>query len=140
MSKQITMAQDQNYVEAGKVSEITNGQMKHAEINGQEIVIANLDGKFYAFADRCGHMNARLSRGNINQNVVTCPFHAAKFDVTTGKKIGEPVLEIPPGMEPLPPKWQKYMETVGQEMSYIKTYDQETYEIKVEGNSIKIRA
>jgi nitrite reductase/ring-hydroxylating ferredoxin subunit len=134
------MAQDQNYVEAGKVSEITNGQMKHVEINGKEIVIANLDGKFYAFADRCGHMNARLSRGNINQSVVTCPFHAAKFDVTTGKKIGEPVLEIPPGMEPLPPKWQKYMETVGQEMSYIKTYDQETYEIKVEGNSIKIRA
>jgi nitrite reductase/ring-hydroxylating ferredoxin subunit len=134
------MAQDQNYVEAGKVSEITNGQMKHAEINGKEIVIANLDGKFYAFAERCGHMNARLSRGNINQNIVTCPFHAAKFDITSGKKIGEPVLEIPPGMEPLPPKWQKYMEIVGKEMSYIKTYDQETYEVKVEGNNIKIRA
>ena len=140
MSKQITMAQDQNYVEAGKVSEITNGQMKHAEINGKEIVIANLDGKFCAFAERCGHMNARLSRGNINQNIVTCPFHAAKFDITSGKKIGEPVLETPPGMEPLPPKWQKYMEIVGKEMSYIKTYDQETYEVKVEGNSIKIRA
>jgi nitrite reductase/ring-hydroxylating ferredoxin subunit len=134
------MAQDQNYVEAGKVSEISNGQMKHVEINGKEIAIANLDGKFYAFADRCGHMNARLSRGNINQNIVTCPFHAAKFDITSGKKIGEPVLETPPGMEPLPPKWQKYMEIVGKEMSYIKTYDQETYEVKVEGNNIKIRA
>ena len=134
------MSQNQDYVEAGKVSEISNGQMKHVEINGKEIVIANLNGKFYAFAERCGHMNARLSRGNINQNVVTCPFHAAKFDITSGKKIGEPVLEIPPGMEPLPPTWQKYMGTVGQEMSYIKTYDQETYEVKVEGNSIKIRA
>jgi nitrite reductase/ring-hydroxylating ferredoxin subunit len=134
------MSQNQDYVEAAKVSEISNGQMKHAEINGKEIVIANLDGKFYAFAERCGHMNARLSRGNINQNIVTCPFHAAKFDITSGKKIGEPVLETPPGMEPLPPKWQKYMEFVGKEMPYIKTYDQETYEVKVEGNSIKIRA
>jgi nitrite reductase/ring-hydroxylating ferredoxin subunit len=134
------MSQNQDYVEAGKVSEISNGQMKHAEINGKEIVIANLDGKFYAFAERCGHMNARLSRGNINQNIVTCPFHAAKFDITSGKKIGEPVLETPPGMEPLPPKWQKYMEIVGKEMSYIKTYDQETYEVIVKGNSIKIRA
>jgi nitrite reductase/ring-hydroxylating ferredoxin subunit len=122
------------------MSEISNGNMKHVEINEKEIVIANLDGKFYAFAERCGHMNARLSRGNINQNIVTCPFHAAKFDITSGKKIGEPVLETPPGMEPLPPKWQKYMEIVGKEMSYIKTYDQETYEVKVEGNSIKIRA
>jgi nitrite reductase/ring-hydroxylating ferredoxin subunit len=71
------MSQNQDYFEAGKVSEISNGQMKHVEINGKEIVIANLNGKFYAFAERCGHMNARLSRGNVNQNIVTCPFHAA---------------------------------------------------------------
>jgi len=134
------MSQNQDYVEADKVSEFSNGQMKHVEINGKDIVIANLNGKFYAFADRCGHMNARLSRGNITQNTVTCPFHAAKFDITSGKKIGEPVLEVPPGMEPLPLTWQKYMESVGKEMSYIKTYDQETYEVKVVGDIVKIRA
>jgi nitrite reductase/ring-hydroxylating ferredoxin subunit len=133
------MTQNQDYVEAGKVSEISKGHMKHVEINGKEIAIANLDGKFYAFSDRCGHMNARLTRGSIKQNVVTCPFHAAKFDVTSGKKVGEPVLEIPPGMEPLPPSWQKYMGTVGEEMSFIKTYDQEVFEVKVEGDSIKIK-
>jgi nitrite reductase/ring-hydroxylating ferredoxin subunit len=134
------MTQNEDYFEAAKVSEIGNGHMKHAEINGKEIAIANLEGKFYAFADRCGHMNARLSRGNITNNVVTCPFHAAKFDVTSGKKLGEPVLETPPGMEPLPPTWQKYIGIVGQEMSFIKTYDQEIYDVKVEGDSIKIKA
>jgi nitrite reductase/ring-hydroxylating ferredoxin subunit len=133
------MTQNQDYVEAGKVSEITEGHMKHVEINGKEIAVANLDGKFYAFADRCGHMNARLSRGNINQNIVTCPFHAAKFDITSGKKIGEPVLELPPGMEPLPPNWQKYMGVVAQEMSFIKSFDQEIYNVKVEGDNIKIK-
>lgn len=133
------MTQNQDYVEAGKVSEITVGHMKHVEINGKEIAIANLDGKFYAFADRCGHMNARLSRGNISQNIVTCPFHAVKFDITSGKKIGEPVLELPPEMEPLPPNWQKYMGVVAQEMSFIKTFDQEIYNVIVEGDSIKIK-
>ena len=133
------MGQNQDFVEAGRVSEIKKGQMKHTEIDGKEIVIANFDGTFYAFSDRCGHMNARLSRGNLNQTIVTCPFHAAKFDITTGKKVGDPVLEIPQDMEPLPPKWQKYMEIVGQEMSYIKTYDQESYEVKIEGDTIKIK-
>ena len=114
--------------------------MKHVEINGKEIALANLDGKFYAFSDRCGHMNARLSRGSINKNIVTCSFHDAKFDVTSGKKAGEPVLEVPPGMEPLPPSWQKYMGTVGEEMSFIKTHDQQVFEVKVEGDSIKIKA
>lgn len=133
------MTQNINYVEACKVSEIDNRHMKHVEINGKEIAIVNVDGKFCAFSDRCSHMNARLSRGNIHQGVVTCPFHAAKFDITSGKKISEPVLEIPPGMEPLPPSWQKYMGVVAQEMSFIKTNDQEIYDIKVEGDTIKIR-
>ena len=131
---------EEDYVEAGNVSEVSNGHMKHVEINGKEIAIANLGGKIYAFADRCGHMNARLSRGNLNKNVVTCSFHQAKFDVTSGKKIGEPVLQIPPGMEPLPPNWQKYMGKVSEEMSFIKTFDQEIYDVKVEGDIIKIKA
>ena len=89
------MSQSQYYFDAGKVSEISNEQMKHVEINGKEIRITNLNGKFYAFAERCGHMNARLSLGNITQNTVTCPFHAAKFDITSGKKTGEPVFRKP---------------------------------------------
>jgi nitrite reductase/ring-hydroxylating ferredoxin subunit len=133
------MTQSQGFVQVGKVSEITNGQMKHVDINGKEVVIVNFNGKFYAFDERCGHMNARLSNGNMNQNIVTCPFHSAKFDITTGKKVSEPILEIPPDMEPLPPKWQKYMENVGKEMSFIKTYNQKTYEVTIEEDAIKIK-
>ena len=64
---QSIMTQNTDYFEACKVSEIDNGQMKHVEINGKEIAIANVDGKFCALSDRCSHMNARLSRGNIHQ-------------------------------------------------------------------------
>jgi nitrite reductase/ring-hydroxylating ferredoxin subunit len=32
--------------------------MRHVEFNGKEIMIANLDGKFYALNDRCSHTNA----------------------------------------------------------------------------------
>jgi nitrite reductase/ring-hydroxylating ferredoxin subunit len=133
------MSNNESYVEVAKIDEIPPGRMKHVELDGKEIVVSNVNGKFYAMDDRCGHMNARLSNGNINQNIVTCPFHAAKFDISTGKKVGEPVLEIPPDMEPLPPKWQKYMENVGKEMSYIKTYDPNTYEVTIEGDVIKIK-
>src|SRR6266498_2795944 len=134
------MSQNQDYVEIGKVNEIGDKQRKHVEINGKEIVLAKSGGKFYAFAERYGHMNARLSHGSIDQNVINCPFHAAKFDITTGNKVREPVFEIPPGMDPLPPSWQKYIEHAGQEMALIKTYNQESYEVKIEGDKIKIKA
>jgi len=80
------------------------------------------------------------SMGNIsNEGVVTCPFHGARFDINTGKKVKEPVLTPSQEMEPLPKTWQNYMEHAGQLMSHIKTNDQQTYEIQVDGNRIKIR-
>jgi nitrite reductase/ring-hydroxylating ferredoxin subunit len=131
--------QDDNFVEVAKVDEIPVGKMKHIEVDGKEIVIANANGKFYALNDRCAHMNAPLSLGNLMENVVTCPFHGAKFDVTSGKKVAEPVLTPSQEMEPLPKTWQNFMEYVGQLMSHIKTYDQPAYETKVEGNSVKVK-
>ena len=124
----------------GSIDDIPQGKMKHVEVKGKEIVISNIGGKFYAIDDRCGHMNARLSMGNIsNEGIVTCPFHGASFDVTTGRKVREPNLTPSQEMDPLPEKWQKFMENVGQLMSHIKTYDQQTYEIKVDGDLIKIK-
>jgi nitrite reductase/ring-hydroxylating ferredoxin subunit len=133
------MAQNEVFVEVAKVNEIPHGKMKHVEFDGKEIMIANIDGKFYALNDRCGHMNALLSMGNVKDNIVTCPFHGARFDVTTGKKTSEPILTPSQEMEPLPKTWQKYLEHAGQLMSHIKTYDQERYEVKVEGDSIRIK-
>lgn len=127
-------------LEVAEVGEISLGKMKHVEVNGKEIVISNIGGKFYAMDDRCGHMNARLSMGNIsNDGIVTCPFHGARFDVTTGKKIKEPILTPSQQMEPLPKMWQKYLEHAGELMSYIKTYDQLKYNVQIEDNKIKIR-
>ncbi len=64
--------------------------MKHVEIDGKEIMIANVEGKFYAIGDRCGHMSARLSMGTLTNTVVTCPLHFSRFDVTTGKLVSGP--------------------------------------------------
>jgi nitrite reductase/ring-hydroxylating ferredoxin subunit len=133
-------ATNEEYVEVAKTNEIANRQMKHVEVKGKEILIANIDGKFYALNDRCGHMNALLSMGNIaNDNIVTCLFHGARFDITTGKKVKEPILTPSQEMEPLPKTWQLYLEHAGQLMAHIKTYDQEVYETKIEGDTIKIK-
>jgi nitrite reductase/ring-hydroxylating ferredoxin subunit len=133
------MASKNEFVEIAKVNEISDGKMKHIEVDGKEVLIANIGGKFYAINDRCGHMNALLSMGNLTGNTVTCPFHGAKFDVTNGKKLSEPILTPSQEMEPLPQTWQKFFENVGQLMAHIKTYDQIAYETKIDGDSVKIK-
>jgi nitrite reductase/ring-hydroxylating ferredoxin subunit len=67
--------------------------MKHVKIKGKEIAIINLEGKYYAINDRCGHMKAPLSKGEIRnvqgKDIVTCPLHSSTFDIVTGKKLSE---------------------------------------------------
>jgi nitrite reductase/ring-hydroxylating ferredoxin subunit len=134
------MSDSNDMIVVGSIDEIPQGKMKHVGVKGKEIVISNIGGKFYAIDDRCGHMSALLSMGNIsNERIVTCPFHGASFDVTTGRKVREPNLTPSQEMEPLPQKWQKFMEYAGQLMSHIKTYDQQTYETKVDGDLIKVK-
>lgn len=74
-------------MKVAKTIDIPQGKMKHVEIDGMEILIANVEDKFYAVGDRCSHLNAKLSEGTLNKTIVTCPRHLSTFDVTNGRVI-----------------------------------------------------
>ena len=73
------------FVKIAETKDIPVGKMMHVEVDGNEILIANVGGKFYAVSDRCPHLHARLSEGTLNNAIVTCPRHLSTFDVRTGK-------------------------------------------------------
>jgi nitrite reductase/ring-hydroxylating ferredoxin subunit len=128
------------FIDASDRKDIPTGKMIHFEAEEKEILLANSDGKVYALCDRCSHMNAPLSMGTLNGRVVTCPMHGARFDVTTGKKVGEPMAADPSKFpEPIPESLQKMFARSAEIMSKVKTYDQPTYETRVEGNRVKVR-
>jgi nitrite reductase/ring-hydroxylating ferredoxin subunit len=128
-------------VDVADVNDVPVGKMKHIEIGDKEILLANIDGsKVYAVCDRCSHMNAPLSMGTLNGKVVTCAAHGARFDVTTGNKVAEPMALDPSKFpEPLPESLEKMFARSADIMSRVKTYNQPTYETKVEGNRVKVR-
>ncbi len=135
-----------NYVKVAIKSEIPVGKMKHIEINEKEIMIANVEGNFYAVSDRCGHENARLSTGTLTNTTVICPFHYSRFDVTTGKLISGPILEGSDAaniLAKVPVEAQKglmqMLKHTGENQSLIKTYDLPVYKVKVDGNDLLVQ-
>jgi nitrite reductase/ring-hydroxylating ferredoxin subunit len=138
MSNQLEQHQ---FVNASDIKDVPLGKMKHVEIEQKEILLANSgDGEVYALCDRCSHMNAPLSMGTLNGKVVICPMHGARFDITTGKKIAEPMTPDPSKFpEPIPESLQKVFVRSAQIMSKVKTYDQPIYETKIEENTIKVK-
>ena len=135
-----------SFIKVANVSEIPAGTMKHLEADGNELCIANVRGKFYAIGDRCGHENARLSRGSLTDTIVTCPMHSSQFDVTTGKLMSDPVLELG-GLKEMftgcPEKVKKAVaqmfEGIAEEQRLIKTYDQPVYEVKIDGGDVLVK-
>ncbi|WXG41495.1 MAG: Rieske 2Fe-2S domain-containing protein [Candidatus Freyarchaeum deiterrae] len=126
-----------SWVEFDKVANIPKGKMKMVKKKGIPITVANVDDKFYAFYDRCPHMNGALHNGVLKGKVLTCPLHYATFDVTTGKKLSEPVFKFPPEIaSKLPKEFMQMLEKEGRE---IETFDLVKTESKVEKDKIFIK-
>ena len=74
--------------------EIPPGLMKAVKLGKNDILVANVNGKYYAMGDTCTHRKGDLSKGTLVGNIVTCPNHKATFDVTTGKVISGPKVPL----------------------------------------------
>lgn len=70
---------------AGKTSDIPPGKMIKVSIDGRDILVANIDGKFCATDDSCTHSGSSLSEGKLDGCTITCGWHGAQFDCKTGK-------------------------------------------------------
>jgi len=125
------------FMRAISTDEIAPGGMKTVELDGQEIVICNCGGTYYAIQRRCGHMNAPLELGTLDGKFVTCPMHCAQFDVTTGQALSGPV-PGDLGNETLPPRVAAFLQQVGILMKYVRTESIRTYETKVEAGWVHV--
>ncbi len=70
------------------------GAMKLVTVDGHRVVIANVDGQFFAFSNTCTHDEGPLVEGELHGTTVTCPWHFSQFDVKTGEVV-EPPAEDP---------------------------------------------
>ena len=85
---------ESSYVRVAGKTEIPVGKMKAVKLEGKEILIANVNENYYAIGNRCTHAGGDLSQGVLEGNIVTCPKHHAKFDVTTGKVVSQPKMGL----------------------------------------------
>jgi nitrite reductase/ring-hydroxylating ferredoxin subunit len=98
-----------DYVKVSSVDELPAGEMLVVQINGDEVVLANVDGQIHAFKNECTHRGGPLGEGILEGDTVECPWHMGRFNVKTGD-----VVDAPP-KSPIA-----------------------TYKVQVKGNDIKI--
>ena len=128
----------ERFIRAISTDEIAPGGMKAVELDGNEIVICNCGGEYYAIERRCGHMNAPLDMGTLDGKYLTCPMHCAQFDITNGEALSGPV-PSDMGHEIPPPLLGRFLQNIGMLMKHVRTESIRTYATKLEAGWIQIR-
>lgn len=67
-----------------EVESLPPGRARTVEVRGRRFALANVEGRFYAVADRCPHRGGPLGAGYLDGCILHCPLHGWGFDVTTG--------------------------------------------------------
>lgn len=99
-----------DFVKVADTKDIQPSHMKEVLVDGENICVVNLEGKYYAIGSICTHEGGPLADGTLEGYEVECPWHGSKFDVRTGE------VTSPPASEPEP-----------------------AYEVKVDGNNILVK-
>ena len=82
------------FVKVASLSDLPAGSAKTVEASGRSIALYNLSGRIHATANACPHRGGPLGEGVLGGEVITCPWHAFEYEVTTGRCLTNPNLQI----------------------------------------------
>lgn len=83
---------DEGFERVAALSDLLDGDLMAVDVQGESVLLANVDGRVYAISETCSHEGAPLSEGYLlDGTCLECPWHAGHFDLSDGS-----VLEAPP--------------------------------------------
>ena len=81
-------------VRLASVEDVPVGEGRVVEAQGKVLALFNVDGAYYAIDNTCVHRGGPLGEGDLEGRVVTCPWHAWRWDVTTGANVNNPAVKV----------------------------------------------
>jgi len=82
------------FVKVGTKAELEGLEAgKLVQAGEQSIAFFNLGGSYYAIENTCPHAGGPLAEGSLAGEVVTCPWHASRFNVKTGAVLAPPAAQ-----------------------------------------------
>lgn len=72
---------------------LVDGEYVIVDVDGTEVAVFKLDGRFYAIEDVCTHDGAEIASGELEGDEIVCPRHGARFCIKTGAVKSPPAYE-----------------------------------------------
>ena len=72
------------YIRAGTLEQLKERGCMVVTGGGHAIAVFHHEGEVYAVDNRCPHMGFPLDRGSVRDGILTCHWHHARFDLSSG--------------------------------------------------------
>jgi toluene monooxygenase system ferredoxin subunit len=73
------------WVEVANLDDLWEGEMVQSEVGGEPLILVNVAGEIFAYADRCPHLGTQLSSGRcLEDDLIVCPSHQWMFEAAGG--------------------------------------------------------
>ncbi len=79
-----------SFVDVSAAAELAPGTMRRVSFGERDVLFAHTTDGLVAVDDRCPHMSAPLSLGELDGCVVSCPLHEGRFDFRSGEPVRMP--------------------------------------------------
>src|SRR5205809_739943 len=80
----MTLQRDNEYRQAATLNDIPENGSLVVRLDGHSIALFRTNDSVYAVDNRCPHMGFPLDRGSVHDCILTCHWHHARFDLTSG--------------------------------------------------------
>ena len=77
-----------------EITEVPPGTARIVDVAGRTLAICNVEGTLYAVDNVCPHRGGPLGEGDLEGRVLTCPWHAWRWDVTSGANVNNPAVRV----------------------------------------------
>lgn len=83
-----------DYQTVGKVEDFEEGRGRAFAVGHRMVAVFRRGESFYAIDDICPHMGASLAEGYVEEDTVSCPWHAWRFCIRDGTWEDNPRIKV----------------------------------------------
>ena len=80
-------------------NEFADGEPRRVDVNGARVLLVRREGEIYAIGEVCSHLGGPLAEGELQGDVIQCPWHGSRFCVRDGSVVDGPATHPQPVFE-----------------------------------------
>lgn len=81
---------------AAKIADIPEAGIKAMILDGEKLLLSRRGSIVTCFQNACAHLGLALDDGEIEDGVITCPYHGFRYDLSSGECLTAPSVQLQP--------------------------------------------